>query len=197
MQEDDIVMEMEDDDEEEEESDPEELDEDDDDEDDDVEDDDEEDDDDMHEADDSGSGHEMGGDGAAAPMAQPPAAAESDGSAPVAAEDSAATARRRMIQEVMRDTRLSEQEKRMRIQSIMSGGRTCVSAPPAPAIPQPEANPACVHYERNCNIVAPCCNRIYGCRICHDELSPCRQPMNRFMIQEIVCKNCNTRQRTS
>ena len=83
---------------------------------------------------------------------------------PVAEED-AAIARRRAIQAIMRDTTLSEAEKRQRIQALMSGGRTEVAPPPAPVIPAPEGNAACVHYERNCNIVAPCCNRGFGCRI--------------------------------
>lgn len=117
---------------------------------------------------------------------------------PEPVEEEAAVARRRAIQAIMRDTSLSEQEKRTRIQNIMSGGRTVVAPPPAPVLPQPEANAACVHYERNCNIVAPCCNRVFGCRICHDELSPAgHPPMNRFLVREVVCKNCQTRQAAS
>lgn len=117
---------------------------------------------------------------------------------PEPVEEEAAVARRRAIQAIMRDTSLSEQEKRTRIQSIMSGGRTAVAPAPAPVLPQPEANAACVHYERNCNIVAPCCQRVFGCRICHDELSPAgHPPMNRFLVREVVCKNCQTRQNAS
>jgi len=113
-------------------------------------------------------------------------------------EEDAAVQRRRAIQAIMRDTSLNEAEKRMRIQSLMSGNRTEVAPAPTPLLPQPEINAACVHYERNCNVVAPCCNRVFGCRICHDELSPAgHSPMNRFMIQEVVCKNCNTRQAAS
>ena len=75
--------------------------------------------------------------------------------APAPAEEDAAIARRRAIQAIMRDNTLSDQEKRMRIQNLMSGGRTEVAPPPTPVLPQPETN-NCVHYERNCNIVAPC-----------------------------------------
>jgi RING finger/CHY zinc finger protein 1 len=79
----------------------------------------------------------------------------------------------------------------------MSGGRTEVAPAPAPIIPEPESN-ACVHYERNCLIVAPCCGRIYGCRVCHDELSESgHPPMDRFQIREVVCKKCNVRQPAS
>jgi uncharacterized CHY-type Zn-finger protein len=117
---------------------------------------------------------------------------------PEPVEVDAAIARRRAIQAIMRDTTISGQDKAHRIQSLMSGGRTEVAPPPAPVIPMSDAgtgSAACVHYERNCNIVAPCCNRIYGCRICHDELSPPgHPPLDRFLIREVICKNCNTRQ---
>lgn len=114
------------------------------------------------------------------------------------AEEDAALARRRAIQDIMRDNTISDQEKRMRIQNLMSGGRTEVVPPPAPVLPAAEANTACVHYERNCNIVAPCCDRVFGCRICHDELSPNGHlPLNRYFVREVVCKNCSTRQGAS
>jgi len=115
---------------------------------------------------------------------------------PTAEEDSA-VARRRAIQGIMRDNNLSDQEKRMRIQNLMSGGRTEISRPTGPVLPQ-QADSKCSHYERNCNIVAPCCNRAVGCRICHDETSPPGHPaMNRFMVREVVCKLCGTRQMAS
>jgi hypothetical protein len=114
---------------------------------------------------------------------------------PAPVEEDIAIARRRAIQEIMRDTSMTQEDKNRAIQNLMSGGRTHVAPPPAPVLSVPEANAACVHYERNCNIVAPCCDRVFGCRICHDELSPTgHNPMNRFMIREVVCKNCNTRQ---
>jgi hypothetical protein len=112
-------------------------------------------------------------------------------------EEDIAVARRRAIQGIMRDNTLSDQEKRMRIQNLMSGGRTEVAPPPSPILPQQE-EAKCTHYARNCNIIAPCCNRIVGCRICHDDTSaPGHPPMNRFMIREVVCKPCGTRQMAS
>lgn len=117
---------------------------------------------------------------------------------PVPTEEDAAVARRRAIQAVMADTSLSADQKRFRIQALMTGNRTVQAPVSAPILPAQEANAACVHYERNCNIVSPCCNRVFGCRICHDELSPPgHPPLNRFMIREVVCKNCNTRQAAS
>lgn len=113
------------------------------------------------------------------------------------AEEDAAIARRKAIQAIMRDSSLSDEERRMRIQNLMSGGRTEVAPPPAPVIPEQESS-TCVHYERNCNVVAPCCDRVFGCRVCHDELSATgHPPMNRFTIREVVCKKCNTRQPAS
>jgi uncharacterized CHY-type Zn-finger protein len=124
-------------------------------------------------------------------------------------EEASAIARRRTIQQIMADKTLTEQEKRMRIQQLMSQNRLVVAPAPSPVLPSHNnqaggdgtnsnnttANAACVHYERNCNIVSPCCNRIFGCRICHDELSqPGHPPMNRYEIREIICKNCQTRQ---
>jgi len=122
---------------------------------------------------------------------------EDEASAPEPSEADAAVARRRAIQEIMRDSTLSADEKRFRIQGLMSNNRTEVVPPPAPVLPSP-TSAACVHYERNCNIVAPCCDRIVGCRICHDELSPAdHPPLNRFLLREVVCKNCNLRQSAS
>jgi len=112
-------------------------------------------------------------------------------------EEDSAVARRRAIQGIMRDNALSDQEKRMRIQNLMSGGRREVAPAPSPILPQQEET-KCTHYDRNCNIIAPCCTRIVGCRICHDETSPSgHPPMNRFMIREVVCKLCGTRQMAS
>ena len=31
------------------------------------------------------------------------------------------------------------------------------------------SRPECIHYDRKCTIVAPCCGLAFGCRICHDE----------------------------
>lgn len=115
---------------------------------------------------------------------------------PEPVEEDAAIARRRAIQRIMADKSLSEQDKRFAMQQLMSQNRLEVIPTPAPVIPVPEANAACVHYERNCNIVAPLSGRVFGCHICHDELSG-QPPMDRFKIREIVCKNCNTRQGAS
>lgn len=48
----------------------------------------------------------------------------------------------------------------------------------------------CIHYERKCQIIAPCCNKIFSCRICHDEDST--HKINRYNITHVICKNCET-----
>lgn len=50
----------------------------------------------------------------------------------------------------------------------------------------------CKHYRRNCQIIAPCCNNKYSCRVCHDEQEDHR--INRFDIKRIICLNCNNEQ---
>lgn len=54
----------------------------------------------------------------------------------------------------------------------------------------------CGHYISGCKIIAKCCGREFGCRICHDfEVS--EHEINRYEIEEIVCNHCNTRQPAS
>lgn len=54
----------------------------------------------------------------------------------------------------------------------------------------------CGHYISGCKIVAKCCGREFGCRICHDfEISD--HEINRYEIEEIVCNHCNMRQPAS
>lgn len=36
--------------------------------------------------------------------------------------------------------------------------------------------PHCVHYDRKCTLIAPCCGAAFGCRICHDD-SPILPPL--------------------
>jgi RING finger/CHY zinc finger protein 1 len=53
----------------------------------------------------------------------------------------------------------------------------------------------CTHYDRNCNIIAKCCEKEYGCRLCHDEYED--HLINRFETETIICKICNTKQKIS
>jgi len=49
----------------------------------------------------------------------------------------------------------------------------------------------CSHYERQCNIVAPCCGMISGCRFCHDECEELPPRTDRLMCIDDACKSCN------
>jgi len=66
----------------------------------------------------------------------------------------------------------------------------------------------CPHYNRNCSFITPCCNKIYSCRHCHNEIEgniieksedllqnkPKSHLLDRTSIKEVVCNLCNTRQ---
>ncbi|XP_023347356.1 RING finger and CHY zinc finger domain-containing protein 1 isoform X2 [Eurytemora carolleeae] len=49
----------------------------------------------------------------------------------------------------------------------------------------------CEHYTRNCSLVAPCCQNIYPCRVCHDEKES--HTLDRTLVEEIVCNKCDKR----
>ncbi len=58
----------------------------------------------------------------------------------------------------------------------------------------------CKHYDRNCKIVAPCCNKVFDCRLCHDIFYEDKKEyhkINRFDIKQVVCKSCNLKQNIS
>ncbi|XP_026190618.1 uncharacterized protein LOC34623526 [Cyclospora cayetanensis] len=56
----------------------------------------------------------------------------------------------------------------------------------------------CTHYRRKCKIVAPCCQRIYWCRHCHNEANEENQEnaheVDRHAVEEVVCATCGVRQ---
>ena len=51
----------------------------------------------------------------------------------------------------------------------------------------------CGHYVSGCKIIAKCCNKDYGCRVCHD-FENTDHEINRYEIEEIICNNCRLRQ---
>lgn len=54
----------------------------------------------------------------------------------------------------------------------------------------------CGHYISGCKIVAKCCDKEFGCRLCHDsEISD--HMIDRYEIVEIVCNMCKMRQPAS
>jgi hypothetical protein len=54
----------------------------------------------------------------------------------------------------------------------------------------------CGHYISGCKIIAKCCNKEFGCRICHD-FENTDHEINRYEIEEIICNSCGVRQPVS
>lgn len=59
----------------------------------------------------------------------------------------------------------------------------------------------CKHYLRRCKIISPCCNEVFACRLCHDEVKydmiideKVKHKIDRFKISEIICNNCDKKQ---
>lgn len=46
----------------------------------------------------------------------------------------------------------------------------------------------CGHYKRNCKLVAACCNRLYTCRRCHDDVAD--HTMERKATAKMMCMEC-------
>ncbi|XP_021808362.1 zinc finger protein BRUTUS-like At1g18910 isoform X1 [Prunus avium] len=46
----------------------------------------------------------------------------------------------------------------------------------------------CKHYKRNCKLVAACCNQLYTCIRCHDEMAD--HTIDRRSITEMMCMKC-------
>ena len=125
-------------------------------------------------------------------------------------QETTLSTKRREIQAIIRDSSLTDLERRLKIQNLMdgrvSGAGTignCIggmrldgSSGNAAGDDSRDESVSCPHYERNCKIVAPCCGKIFGCRVCHDEASG-HGPMDRFAIKEIICEKCKTRQKPS
>lgn len=59
----------------------------------------------------------------------------------------------------------------------------------------------CEHYKRKCKLVSPCCEQIFSCRLCHDEIKDEQEldhekahTLDRKKIDKIVCTKCYTKQ---
>lgn len=50
----------------------------------------------------------------------------------------------------------------------------------------------CPHYRRACKIRAPCCQKLFTCRLCHDHASD--HTMDRGEVTEMLCMRCGTLQ---
>ncbi|KAJ6913569.1 hypothetical protein NC651_015947 [Populus alba x Populus x berolinensis] len=59
----------------------------------------------------------------------------------------------------------------------------------------------CLHYRRRCSIRAPCCNEVFDCRHCHNEVKnninvdqKHRHDMPRHEVKQVICSLCGTEQ---
>ncbi|XP_022935787.1 probable E3 ubiquitin-protein ligase RZFP34 [Cucurbita moschata] len=59
----------------------------------------------------------------------------------------------------------------------------------------------CAHYRRRCRIRAPCCNEIFDCRHCHNEIKNSisvdqkeRHEIPRHEVNQVICSLCGTEQ---
>ena len=50
----------------------------------------------------------------------------------------------------------------------------------------------CEHYRRRARLVAPCCGRLYWCRLCHDAAE--LHSLDRHQVSEVQCSACDLRQ---
>ncbi|KAM5570638.1 hypothetical protein ABKV19_011336 [Rosa sericea] len=48
----------------------------------------------------------------------------------------------------------------------------------------------CKHYKRNCKLVAPCCNQLYTCIRCHDEMAMPDHTIDRRSVTKMMCMKC-------
>ena len=53
----------------------------------------------------------------------------------------------------------------------------------------------CEHYLRRCSLVAPCCDKAYVCRHCHNDAED--HDIDRHAVKEVVCTVCDQRQPVS
>ncbi|XP_042652984.1 RING finger and CHY zinc finger domain-containing protein 1 isoform X2 [Tyto alba] len=51
----------------------------------------------------------------------------------------------------------------------------------------------CEHYRRGCLLRAPCCGKLYACRLCHDGAEEHR--LDRFRVAEVQCTRCRLLQK--
>jgi len=51
---------------------------------------------------------------------------------------------------------------------------------------------SCPHYLRKCQLVSPCCDRVYQCRICHDDKED--HALDRRSVTHIQCIQCQNKQ---
>lgn len=107
------------------------------------------------------------------------------------------------VRQVSKDTKLEPSRKAYLIQNIMASkyvvaqqnNNNSNSSLKLHLNPKNQELNGCTHYKRNCAIVAPCCQKVFNCRFCHDQASD--HEINRYEIKEMVCLNCMKKQKIS
>ena len=44
----------------------------------------------------------------------------------------------------------------------------------------------CIHYNRGCSFISPCCEKIYPCRHCHDEVEDTINIKKKYFMKKIM-----------
>jgi hypothetical protein len=94
---------------------------------------------------------------------------------------------REKIQKIRESQTLSDKEKNIEIFNLLNSNHSVNNINNSV-----NENIKCNHYTRKCLIRAPCCDKIFPCRLCHNENSD--HEINRYDIKKIICIECNTEQ---
>ncbi|XP_062232065.1 zinc finger protein BRUTUS-like isoform X2 [Phragmites australis] len=93
-----------------------------------------------------------------------------------------------LIQNLMTSRWIASQQKSL--ESSAEHNNRCTGIPGCiPSYRDPDRQVfGCEHYKRNCKVVAVCCNKLFTCRFCHDEVSD--HTMERKATMEMMCMLC-------
>ncbi|KAI9293690.1 zf-CHY-domain-containing protein [Neoconidiobolus thromboides FSU 785] len=110
---------------------------------------------------------------------------------------------RKKIQAIYNDQSIKNEEKAKLVQKLMSGNkaikRQTSEGEWEDILDEDDSdysNPlGCKHYRRGARMLAPCCNKLYSCRLCHDEVN--NHVMDRHQVVEMMCNYCHLQQSSS
>ena len=109
--------------------------------------------------------------------------------------------KRKEIIKIYQNNELSNQEKQYRINLIMNPQFDNIHNKNTQETDNNLSNQNnidiinCEHYNRQCMILSPCCDKWYSCRLCHDQDND--HKLDRKKIETIICKKCKTIQSPS
>lgn len=104
------------------------------------------------------------------------------------------------IKVIWRDQTLTPNERQLRIRELMMPQNPTpapialtAATPPKTWYDKAKHVLGCEHYARQCQLVAPCCQKIVPCRLCHDEADG-SHIMDRYGVRAMRCMQCGLRQ---